>query len=101
MPTDTKKPSDLDRTQEIFDFLQGRIPTGYKIPEVEVPHLDPEQAWIVVWYLGNLYWKIPDHIYRCDGCGCLFDGRSEGGHSDSGPLYHFCDSCDPGGDDDD
>lgn len=101
MPIPDKKPSDLDRSQELFDFLQGKVPEGYEISQESIPRLSPEQAWTVVWYLGGLYWQVSDYIERCNGCGRLFDTLSEGGHSDKGPLYHFCESCDPGGDDDD
>lgn len=93
MQTDTE-PSDLDRTQELFDFLQGVIPDGYKIRRSHIPKLTPEQAWTVIWYLGNLYWEPSDQIERCDICGDLYDSRGEGSCLDYGRgPYFFCDNC--------
>lgn len=84
----------LERTQALFDFLQGRVPEGYKIPKNEIPRLTPDQAWTVVWYLGNLYWRVPDHIERCELCGELFDTERSGDVLDYGRApYHFCDNC--------
>lgn len=68
----------LERTEELFEFLQGRIPEGYSIPAQEIPRLDADQAWTVVWYLGNRYWQVPDFIERCDVCGELYDSEREG-----------------------
>lgn len=86
--------SELERTQELFDFLQGMIPEGYKIKRDSRPKLTAEQAWTVIWYLGNQYWQVPDHIDRCDLCGDLYDSEREGGCLDYGkPPYHFCDVC--------
>lgn len=90
---------DLERTEELFRFLQGDIPDGYKIPKCHVPTLTPEQAWMVVWYLGNQYWQVSDSIERCDICGDLFDERREGDCLDFGKTpYHFCGSCNSGED---
>jgi len=91
---DTEKSTELERTQELFDFLQGAVPEGYKIKKSHVPKLTAEQASTAVWYLQNLYWQPPDHIERCDVCGDLFNSHSEGDCLDygSGP-YHFCGSC--------
>jgi hypothetical protein len=87
-------PSDLERTEELFAFLQGGIPEGYRIDSAKIPHLTPGQAWTVVWYLGNVHWKVCDEIERCDVCGGLFDTASEGTCLDFGdPPYHFCDNC--------
>ena len=89
-PTQQER-SPLDQVQELFDFLQGIVPDGYKIPDDHVPRLSPDQAWTVVWFLGNLYWQVPDHIERCDDCGCLFNSEAEGGGTEDGP--NFCESC--------
>jgi hypothetical protein len=86
-------PTDLDRVEELFAFLQGTIPAGFTIPPDEIPHLTPEQAWTVIWYLGNLYWQVPDYIERCDECGDLYDTRSGGTYREE-PPYHLCDNCD-------
>ena len=88
------KPDPLQKTEELFDFLQGKLPGGYKIPRKDRPKLTPDQAWTVIWYLGNQYWKVTDHIERCEICGALFDTWSEGDCLDYGNKpYHFCGSC--------
>lgn len=85
---------DLTRAQELFDFLQGKVPKGYKIPRKNRPKLTADQAWTVMWYLGNQYWQVPDHIERCDVCGDIYDSHAEGDCLDFGKApYHFCESC--------
>ena len=89
MSTDT----DLTRAEELFAFLQG-MPGGCRVAKSHRPKLTPEQAWSVIWYLGNQYWQVPDHIERCDICGDLFDTHSGGDCLDYGKgPYHFCDNC--------
>ncbi len=84
----------LEKAQELFDFLQGRLPDGYKIPRKERPKLTADQAWTVIWYLGNKYWQVPDFIERCDLCGELYNGHQEGACLDYGGLpYFFCEQC--------
>jgi len=92
-----RKPTDLERTQELYDFLQGTVPKEYRIPESEMPKLTADQAWTVVWYLGNLYWQVKDYIERCDVCGDLYNSESEGTCLDYGDApYYFCDDCEWG-----
>lgn len=92
---DTERLRDpLERTQELFDLLQGTLPDGYKIPRLERPKLTADQAWTVIWYLGNQYWQVTDHIDRCDVCGSLYNTYQEGHCLDYGkPPYNFCESC--------
>lgn len=53
-----------------------------------------DQAWTVIWFLGNEYWQVPDFIERCDMCGDLYDSNNEGACLDYGePPYHFCYDC--------
>ena len=89
--------NDLVITEELHQFLQGNIPNGYRIKEAEVPKLTADQAWTVVWYLGNLYWQVTDYIERCGVCGDLYDTQSEGTCLDyGGSPYHFCGACENG-----
>jgi hypothetical protein len=84
----------LEETVELFGFLQGNVPEGYTIPDDRIPQLTADQAWTVVWYLGNLYKEVNDEIERCDVCGTIFDSASDGMCLDFGDSpYHFCDSC--------
>lgn len=86
--------SDLARAQELHEFLQGNIPEGYRLGRGNRPKLTAKQAWTVIWYLGNQFWKVPDHIERCDLCGGLYDSHNAGDCLDYGKgPYHFCDSC--------
>ena len=92
--TETDMPTPLERVEELFAFLQGTAPDGYRIAPEPMPKLTEEQAWMVIWYLGNLYWQVPDHIERCEVCGILFDTHEQGTCLDYGDHpYHFCDSC--------
>ena len=97
--TENKREDDLGKTQELFDFLQGKVPDRCHLAESEMPTLTADQAWTVVWYLGNLYWQVPDYIERCDVCGDLFDSNSEGTCLDYGDApYDFCGACEDGED---
>jgi hypothetical protein len=86
--------NDLERTQKLYEFLQGQIPEGYTVSRKLIPRLTAAQAWTVVWYLGNQYWKVPDTVERCDVCGDLFHTWQSGTCLDYGKApYHFCDDC--------
>ncbi len=88
------EPTDLERTQELFDFLQGKVPEGYRIPADHIPTLTADQAWTAVWYLQNLYWQVMDHIERCNVCEELYDTEAEGDCLAYGESpYHFCEGC--------
>lgn len=88
------KPDALHQTEELFSFLQGTSPDGYKIQRGHMPKLTPDQAWTVIWYLGNLYWQVPDYIERCCGCGDLYNSEGGGCCLDYGKApYHFCEQC--------
>ncbi len=84
---------DLERTRELYDFLQGKMPDGIRMARSHQPKLTPDQAWSVVWYLGNQYWQVTDRVEKCD-CGDLYHTWQEGDCLDYGKFpYHFCDSC--------
>lgn len=88
------KKDELEKTQELFDFLKGKFPDGYKIRRAHRPKLTADQAWTVIWYLGNQYWQVPDFIERCCICGDLYDSNNSGECLDFGKApYHFCDDC--------
>lgn len=67
----------LERVEELFKMLQGVIPKGHHIPPGEIPKLTSDQAWTVIWFLGNQYWQVPDFIERCNVCGDLYDSNCE------------------------
>ena len=86
--------TELEKTQELFDFLQGSVPEGCKIEEAHIPKLTSEQAWTVVWFLGNQYWQVKDYINMCDVCGELYNSHESGDCLDFGDApYFFCDGC--------
>lgn len=89
-----KNDNDLRQTKELFQFLQGKLPEDYKVPRKEMPNLSADQAWTVIWYLGNLYWQVTDRVERCDVCGDLYHSWQEGETLDFGKTpYSFCGSC--------
>ena len=84
----------MDTIKQLFGFLQGEVPEGYEIKDSHVPHLSPDQAWTVVWYMQELHYQLSDAIERCDVCGELFDTDSEGAYLDYGDApYLFCPNC--------
>lgn len=93
-PCSDRSKDDLEKTEELFEFLQGRALDGYEIPKAEMPRLTPDQAWTAIWYLGNQYWQVTDKIERCCVCGTLYDTWQSGTCIGEGePPYHFCDNC--------
>jgi hypothetical protein len=93
-PETDKERDDLERSEELFAFLQGTVPDGHFLDAADVPKLTPAQAWCVIWYLGEQHWRVPDYIERCCRCGSLYDTRNEGDCLDEGaPPHHFCEGC--------
>jgi len=95
------EPTDLERTIELFEFLQGKVPEGMELDDV--PQLTPDAAESVLYVLREhksfKNWSIPDSIRRCDvpRCGEWFDSDSEGDYLGFGePPYHFCSGCEDG-----
>jgi len=85
---------DLKKTQQLFDLLRGIVPDGCTIAPDHVPKLTDDQAWTVIWWLGNQYWQVTDHVERCDECGDLYNGWNAGECMDYGDApYNFCDHC--------
>lgn len=85
---------DLAMTQKLFAFLQGKEKDGCTIKREEMPRLTAEQAWTVIWWLGNQYWQVTDCVERCDVCGELYDTSQGGCCLDYGKApYNFCESC--------
>lgn len=83
---------DLEKTQELFDFLQGNIPENIKTDHP--PTLTAEQAWTVICFLGNQCWQVTDRVERCDVCEDLYHTWQEGECMDYGkPPFFFCGSC--------
>jgi hypothetical protein len=85
---------ELQRTRDLFAFLQGEIPKGCSYKRKHQPKLTADQAWTVIWWLGNEYWQVKDYIEGCCVCGDLYDTQREGDCLDYGKApYHFCESC--------
>lgn len=85
---------DLEMTEKLFSFLQGKDKHGCTIRRKLMPHLTEDQAWTVIWWLGNEYWKVTDRVEKCDVCGTLFHTWQSGDCLDYGKApYHFCDNC--------
>lgn len=86
--------TELEKTQALFDLLRGEIPDDCRIEPDCIPRLTADQAWCVIWWLGNQYWQVPDFIEMCGVCGRLFNTEESGECLDWGePPYHVCDGC--------
>ncbi|MDP1580712.1 MAG: hypothetical protein Q8M02_10555 [Candidatus Didemnitutus sp.] len=89
-----KNEKDLANTRDLFDFLQGNLPEGYQVAPDHMPKLTADQAATVIWYLGNQYWQVTDHVERCEVCGDWYNAWCEGECLDFGKApYHFCGNC--------
>lgn len=89
-----EKEDELTFTERVFNFLQGTLPEGTFVPKKEIPKLTPDQAWTVIWFLGNERREISDHVERCEVCGSLYDSWNAGDTLDYGKSpYSFCDNC--------
>jgi hypothetical protein len=85
---------DLKMTEELFALLQGQMPEGVTVRKNHKPKLTPNQAWTVIWYLGNQHWQVTDRVERCDVCGDLYHSWNAGYCLDYGKApYFFCDNC--------
>jgi hypothetical protein len=85
-------PDDLEKIEELADFLQGKIPDGISVSEP--PNCTDKQAEQIIWYLQSVLFVLPDNIERCDVCGSYYDADDGGDCLDFGDApYCFCDSC--------
>ena len=85
------KKTNLEQAQDLFDFLQGKMPEGYNVKHP--PQLSAEQAFSVIWFIGEEGLHISDSIERCGVCGDLFDTDLEGIYREDVPPYFFCLDC--------
>jgi hypothetical protein len=82
----------LELIEEFFDFLKGKCPD--QIDCKDLPNLNSEQAFAVIYYLQEHLPVFPDTIEKCDRCGELFDLFYSGTHCDiCGNLCGGCDDC--------
>jgi hypothetical protein len=87
--------ADRQFVEDLYELLQGNVPEDVtpSCPK-EVPKLTKDQAWFVIWWLGNSYRQVPDHVERCDVCGAVYNSWSEGQTLDFGNApYSFCGNC--------
>jgi hypothetical protein len=89
---DKRTDSDLEWVDEFYRFLQGEIPDGISLSRGYKPKLSPKKAFAIIWYLQEQFPVIPDNINRCDNCGDLFDGNSEGLYWET-KGKHYCGGC--------
>lgn len=84
--------SSLDLIEEFFEFLKGKCPDSIKCNDL--PVLNSEQAFAIIYYLQEHLPVFPDTIEKCDKCGELFDLFYSGTHCDiCGNLCENCDNC--------
>jgi len=88
------KQTETEVVEQLYEFLQGTVPAGYRIVPERVPKLTADQAWTVILYVQELRLQLSDEIDRCDVCGDIYDSRAEGTCLDYGDSpYHFCGAC--------
>ena len=75
-----KGKSSLELLNEFFMFLQGECPNAISVREM--PKLNSQQAFSVIYYLQEHLPVFPDTIEKCDRCGELFDLFYSGTHCD-------------------
>lgn len=89
-----KYDKELADTQALFDLLRGETPEGCTIAADHQPRLTADQAWTVIWWLGNEQPVIGDRVERCDVCGELYHAYTGGDCVDGGPPpYCLCNNC--------
>ena len=85
--------TELEKTQRLLNFLLGET-DDCVMKDDHRPNLSLDQAWTVIWWLGNEYWQVPAHIEKCDICGDLYDAHESGHGLDFGAApYFFCEDC--------
>lgn len=90
---DKRTDSDVEKLTEFYRFLTGEeMPGGIKMSRGHAPKMTEKKAWSIIWFLQEHLSVFPDHIERCDVCGELFDGWSEGIYWES-KGKHFCGCC--------
>ncbi len=88
---------DLEMVKELYALLQGTGPADCLIEPSHIPKLTPDQAWTVVWWLGNQYRQVSDAVEKCCVCGEIYHSWQEGECMDYGNApYHFCEGCSEG-----
>lgn len=94
MSTYDDNEKDVTNTRALSRFLQGNLPDGYQVQPDHMPKLTADQAATVIWYLGNQYWQVTDHVERCGVCDEWYNTESEGETLDFGKApYFFCGEC--------
>ena len=97
--TELQHAQQLRHAQQLYDFLRGVIPDDCDIKPDRMPHLTDDQAWTVIWFLGEEDLSISDAIERCNVCGDLYDTGQSGACLDYGePPHTFCGDCSYGDD---
>jgi hypothetical protein len=68
--------------QEFYEYLQGIKRPHNFADTLLMPELSGDMAWKIIYVLQEGLRVLPDHIERCDYCGCLFDTYNEGRYSE-------------------
>lgn len=82
-----------DWIDEFYTFLQGNEVEGVSTSKHCTPKLNEKKAYMIIWYLQEHLRVLPSSIERCDTCGTLYDGDSEGIYWESKGKF-FCGGCD-------
>lgn len=90
---DNREDSDLEWVNEFYEFLQGSLPETISM-ESDIPKLNKETAFNIIWYLQEHFPLIPDRIDKCSECDELYDSWAEGYYSEKRGK-DYCEGCVP------
>ena len=82
------RPVSLERVEEFYEFLMGKVPDGIKVSSRMTPKLSKRMAFTIVWFLQEQTQVFPDHYEQCRKCKGLYNTENDG-HNGK------CDGCDP------
>lgn len=81
----------LEKTQELYEFLKGGIPEGFTLKTWK-PKLSEDEAFTIIYVLQEKFHLIPDHFENCARCKEIFDMECEGTHYED-PGINLCEGC--------
>lgn len=81
----------LEKTQELYEFLKGETPEGFTLKTGQ-PNLSEDMAFTIIYVLQEKFHLIPDIYEMCYECKELYDTESDGHHFDDVGI-NLCDGC--------
>ena len=81
----------LEETKELYEFLKGETPEGFKFKTGQ-PKLSEDEAFTIIYVLQEKFHLIPDFYEKCAECKEIYDSENDGHHFD-GVGINLCDGC--------